>query len=198
MPHTYPSPQQCKSASTYANPHVPRRPSLTAPNSTRYLSPIQEQRILSWRSNTSSTPPISPVSGTNKIKSAPASLNLPVPSASSTTTSPCLACAAKSLCSCSTKSPRSTRQKGYYSNKKKSFTNLTSFTPMTPMTSAMLPDRRGMPSAAQMEAHGVGSPPPTQFGQVPTVPLPEPALAAPPVKPDPPRIAGGRDPITQD
>lgn len=203
MPLTHPSPQ--RSNHTRPPPH-------TAPDSRVYLSPIQEQRILSWRDHAQSSAP----SPKTKVKSAPASLSLSKDTSSSTCT-----CGGKSSCCCSTKTPpsKSSQQKTYYSRRKKKkhstsamknpappLTNtapqLTPVTPTTSISPAMhttraRPDKRGLPSAEQMIAYRAGAGLPPQYGQAPTVPLPEPALAAPPVKPDVTRIAGVRDPVSQ-
>ena len=198
MPHTPPSPQP------NSRPLLAARPA-TEPNS-RYLSPIQEQRILSWRNHAGSPS----ASTAPKVKSAPASLSLSQ-AASSSTTCPTCSCAygPNDPCSCSTKSPKSSSKhhKSYYSTKKKrsgttmtsghsAMTPLTPALPVTPVTPAR-PDRKGLPSAQQVMAHHAGEAPIPQYGPAPSVPLPEPVLAAPPVKPDLPRIAGARDPVTQ-
>ena len=176
---------------------------LPTTDSSRYLSPIQEQRIVSWRNLTDSSnaPSIS------NPKSAPASLSLSKAASSST-----CACCAKTSCSCSTSSPRSSaHRKSYYSNtkRKSASTLVTSAAPMTPSTAytpittavrttPVRPDKRGLPANEQVMAHKVGTGLAQQYGQAPIVPLPEPALAAPPLKSEPPpRIAGARDPVTQ-
>lgn len=227
MPHTYPSPalrrhdtphQSGKTHSPLVG-NIPPRPPMS-PNNSRYLSPHQQARILSWRSNTTSslafhgtTSSPSSHSNPNKVKSAPASLNLinqGFTTGGSIVTSACPACAAKSICSCSTaytnnpsKSPRTgSRQRGYYSNKnKKTSTTMTSLMsppgPVTPATNTPAQSKSGQPTADQVRAHAMGTPPIQQFGTAPAVAPPEVAVAVPPSKPDLPRIAGVRDPISQ-
>ncbi|CAD6564138.1 MAG: hypothetical protein TREMPRED_003876 [Tremellales sp. Tagirdzhanova-0007] len=66
-------------------------------------------------------------------------------------------------------------------------------------TTSVRPNKKGLPSNKQIMAHKAGTGLATQYGQAPAVPLPEPALAAPPLQTqsEPPRIAGARDPVTQ-
>jgi len=197
MPHTHHTPL----------PRVDgRRPILARIESSRYLSPIQEQRILTWRDQADSAViPLPP-----KTKSAPASLSLSKAASSSTCTCGCTSC------SCSTKSPPSkssrqkSRQKSYYSGTKKKsgsttvnsappVTPITPITPAGPTTPHQL-DHRGLPPpptqhvlTPQDSAGGL----PAQYNAAATVPLPERTMAAPAFKPDPSRIAGARDPVSQ-
>lgn len=281
MPYTYPSSQinsgdkyRSNHAHKHSQPHYPQvQPNPQSPlgprshskpksphSSSIYLSPMQQQRIMTWRSNsaksTASTPSAktahsaSTTSDEAKVKSAPASINLAKGSVSSggitssggmppPTAHPCRSCTVKrSLCSCSTLSSSSnrrehggrsaprppsgtasgtmtgsgitsnsqTRQKSYYSNKKRNKTTASTLTPLTPVTppsitadsfrqQPVIVDKRGMPSPAQVEAFNLGAAPAHQYGAPPVGIMPEPALAMPP-KPDPPRIAGVRDPIS--
>ena len=176
MPHTYPRPAQQAGPSN----HIPSRPTLS-PNHSRYLSSNQHNRIMSWRSHTSA----STVGA--KAKSAPSSLDLSVGESAS----PCATCATQSVCSCST---RTKRQKSYYSSKRKKSTTatMTSVTPVTPVTPRTPgPDQNSHVVAAASQA------PPMQYGPIPVRPLPDPKLAMPPPKVELPRIAGTRDPISQ-
>ena len=244
MPHTYPSPKVGRQNDP-RNPHPHYKPTLThrSPTtqglppspSSRYLTPIQEQRILSWRDNAA---PSHVSHGSHalqpKIKSAPASLafSRTTPTGSSTY-SRCPICADVSSCSCTSaqyaqagvKPPR--RHRGYY-KKSKNHSGLTISTPapVTPRDlpyretpriasasrspsysgvdqgrrSTPRPDAKGMPSIDQVQAYTSGAAPPAQYGPAPTIPLPEPKTVPPPdaaAAPAPPRIAGVRDPVSQ-
>lgn len=209
MPHANTSPKRDSTVRTPASP-LP-----TAERASRYLTPTTQQRILSWRHHAS--PPIpTPAS---KTKSAPASLSLSKAPSSST-----CACGGKSSCVCSRNSsrPGNPNHKSYYSNTKKSkdktstlastappLTNALTMsntapprTPTTPITPSMpitpiQPDPKGYPPTQQMMPHQMASGLPQQYGQAATVPLADPGLTVPPLKPGAPRVAGGRDPITQ-
>lgn len=166
-------------------------------------------------------PPTSPASRSKtKVKSAPASLDLLHPSHSTpshghaghphlgitpaSSYSPCVTCAARSLCSCSTSSPR---HRVYYSNKKtKTNTTATSGQmPVTPPTGSIGiavglagadgPNKRGLPTPEQVRAYAMGHAPTAQYGPVQVGLVPPGEVAMP--KPDAPRIAGVRDPISQ-
>ena len=204
-----------------------QRPGLLSRNSS-YLTPIQEQRILSWRTHTS------PLSSGSSSSSKPAKSQSAPPSiatsrkAGSPAHSPCPVCAAQtqSICSCSSNAKRSQgRRRSYYSSKKKGqgmSSGMTSLTPVTSVTSqasrhvqyAVDPgasfqeqgnagrpppikvDKKGLPTAEQVAAYRSGTAPLHQYGPVPLSPLPEPVQAAP-KEPELPRIAGARDPVTQ-
>ena len=193
MPHTYPSPLQRRDAqapllSPFSSDDPPRV------SSSKYLSPGQQARILSWRSNTSVASLDHP--SEPKVKSAPASINRLSP----TCQSPCTICAAKSSCSCSTQSsPNRPKYRGYYSNKNKksSRTNQTAASnmPVTPPNPTPEGSKMGF-SPRQFEAYHAGTAPGLQYGEISAVPSPKRVIAVPP-KVDLPRIAGARDPISQ-
>ena len=230
-PHPSHSPHQ-QPPSPSSNTHTPPTPGTP---SSRFLSPIQEARILSWRGHT--TP--MPESPKEKVsKSAPATLDHdPACTASGRSSShhsreKASSADRSSRCSCSCSShhppqsgrpnlpPRHTvgnvpssqsqgqgqgkghrhqhQMRSYYSSKKKSSTSASSATP--PVLSP--PISRGPPSNAQYfpqeppgQQHGYDAPP-MQYTQ--TAPqIPPPISQPPPPRPDPPRIAGASDPISQ-
>ena len=226
MPHSHPPPTKRQPSAR----HTPQRPALTPYQSKYLSpvqhARIESWRITASTitspvsSPTSPTPQSLDTSSTPtkaKIKSAPASLDIHPPGHTSpgyarghthlnltmtpaSSHSPCVTCAARSVCSCSTSSPR---VKGYYSNKKKK-TNTTATSgqvPATPATgSAGMPplangDKRGLPTPEQVRAYAMGQAPSVQYGQVGVGMLPSPIEVA--VPKDPARIAGVRDPISQ-
>jgi hypothetical protein len=230
MPHTYPSPAVRQYEPAGRRPcQFHKAPQELQPlHERRYLSPNQHARVLSWRSQTTSTihSPSNPTSAANpdaKSKSAPSSFTYDTAAPPS---SPCAACIAISNCSCSTTVPASSRNsprstpRGYYSNKnkrsaKESASNVRTMIPyanpsaptiqsnqvaLTVPPSPAAVDKKGMPSPQQVEAHALGAPPAMQTGNPPMVPIPPGvvAYAVPPkVETPTPRIAGARDPITQ-
>ena len=75
--------------------------------------------------------------------------------------------------------------------------------PMTPATGSVgiavglagTVDKRGLPTPEQVKAHAMGHAPSAQHGPVGVGMVPQGEVAVP--KADPPRIAGVRDPISQ-
>lgn len=167
-----------------------------------------------------SSPPTTTQSGKNKdlskVKSAPSSLNL-LPLSSQ-----CV-CSGGSVCSCETHPSANSPNKGargYYSNKKKKRSSTTETSTPGPVTPSFghsvpspIPHNTSTPA---MQAYYAQSPsyptgdkkamhppqnihpytaPHAQYGQAPIMPVPEGVVAMPPK--DVPRIAGARDPISQ-
>ncbi|RSH93437.1 hypothetical protein EHS25_007793 [Saitozyma podzolica] len=139
MPHSFP-PQPYHSSSAQhtkpQHPNPPPRPPLGTPRSSAYLSPIQEERILAWRSHTSRTSSPSdagPAGQQQQVQSAPASLAF---SAQSSVT--CPRCGKGCGCATERSLPTpSSRQKSYYRRSKGHRTRTHGqLTPVTPMTSA--------------------------------------------------------------
>ncbi|GFZ50039.1 hypothetical protein JCM24511_07792 [Saitozyma sp. JCM 24511] len=142
MPHSFP-PQPHHSSSAqhkHTKPHHPNpppRPPLGTPRSSAYLSPIQEERILAWRSHTSRTPSPSdagPTAQQQQVQSAPASLAF---SAHSSAT--CPQCGKSCGCATERSLPTpSSRQKSYYRRSKGHRTRTHGqLTPVTPLSSAL-------------------------------------------------------------
>ncbi|KAK4689418.1 hypothetical protein P7C73_g683, partial [Tremellales sp. Uapishka_1] len=134
--------------------------------SPRYLDPIQEQRILSWRSHASPT---------SSVCQSPSPSVSPAQSKSSGET--CTCGYATSICSCSSKRKKR-KARSYYKRSAKT-------------TSGGSVDRPGGPDFQQVHGQRVNPPPQTQFGPGPTMPMPEPTINIPQL----PRIAGTRDPL---
>lgn len=194
MPHTHP-----KDNNHHPFDAHPIRPApCTVKTKSRYLTPVQQQRIISWRSTTGSS-----IAATSpKAKSAPSSLSI---SAAASEAS-CRQCG--KACSCSSnsgsiplKSPKSpTSAKRYYKKSKAS------------IKSGGLPSSPGYGQRAErmdlLQAEDIEYPQspkspvytaytaqcPQQYQPIPFVPVPDREVAAPK---EPPRIRGSRDPITQ-
>jgi len=242
MPSTYPRMRD----RSYPNPHPPPTPNALSPHtpstpSSRFLSPIQESRILSWRAHTTPLPlPDSPISVPKAkekgSKSAPATLDHNPSCTSSSHASRDKGSSAGqsvSRCSCTSSRhqhhtqsgrpglpPRHTvtgtsqiqessgqghrqhhQMRSYYSSKKKSTTASSTPTPQIlspPMSRGSIQGGGQFPlqHADQQQApHGYDTP----MGYTQTAPQMPPGtqMQPPPLRPDPPRIAGARDPISQ-
>ncbi|ORX37854.1 hypothetical protein BD324DRAFT_403013 [Kockovaella imperatae] len=191
MPHTHPSPKlgqgyassrpsihnrlqsgPGQAAQSSQRPHAPRHTlSTSTTSSSRYLSPIQEQRILSWRDNTvpskpADSPRMTTTTTTPKIKSAPASLaySKSTPTGSSVY-SKCPLCAGASSCSCSPYEQSATgahqprRQKSYYKNsktKRGTTPSRTAVSPLTPSTPASSPHPQSAKTAHRQMSTDTG------------------------------------------
>lgn len=200
----------------------------TCSPSSRYLSPIQEARIRSWRDHTDSSPELTPPpihENKKKVRSAPATLAMPPSSSGEHSSSHSRGRGSapshtKSRESSSShpahhhhdthyrpsshphsQSPSQGRMRSYYSSKKKGSSTVlspsTTPAPMTPMPTSPPPDLHPGMTQEQLEMYQrqsrVAMPPEEQAS---AAQIPPPVLAAPP-NPAPPRIAGARDPISQ-
>jgi hypothetical protein len=209
--------------STHTYPHhVPVTPTA----SSHFLSPIQEARILSWREHTSQVPEGSQ-DRASKSAPATMDHDPSCASSSShgqDKVSDTTASTSRYLCSCAarhqqatskrpqilprhtTHSPSqdygrgtdSSQMKSYYSSKKKSGTSMSA--PTTPATSH--PPTQGFPTDGRPQfdhGHQIDSrlAPPQQFLPQGATNIPPVMAQPPPPRPDPPRIAGARDPISQ-
>ncbi|WWC73550.1 uncharacterized protein I206_107522 [Kwoniella pini CBS 10737] len=203
-----------------------------------YLSPIQEARIDSWRKGASeATPPgsTSKSINQNKVKSAPASIDIASSKGSNCTcTCTCTRCGSGGTieecptcggsltnCSCSIHSPKSKSSHksrksnhgqnahvhGYYSSKRKQNSRKhhnrpeppLPVSPQSPVNFAVLkaPDKLHLPTESQVRAHQLGVLPPVQWPPAPGQEIPMRPMAKPEKEPPVPRIAGVRDPVSQ-
>ena len=206
MPHVLPAqPRRTKTLG-----HIPQH-SPMSPNQSRYLTTNQHKRIESWRSLTdtsaqNSSPPASPPSSSSAHVHSVSARGSYAQSGGKSSPGTCPLCASRSACSCTTCSPKP-RQKGYYKKSKSSKTAGRTHASATrgphpaafhPSPAQHMPKKNGMPTTEQIQGYYAGAPPPAQFGPTPSVPLPEAAVATPPTQPHPlPRIAGVRDPVSQ-
>jgi len=236
MPSTYPRMKDRSYPNVPQTPHPPQTlnthtPTTPCTPSSRFLSPIQESRILSWRAHTT------PEELGQASKSAPATLDHDpscVASGSSHSSRERTSSAGQSLsrCSCSCSSsphqphthsgrphppsrhtvtitnptPATPSGKGhkhqhqmrsYYSSKKKTTTTSSTPTPQIlspPMPRGTIPSGSPFPQQAQ---HGYDTTPMEYDQNAPQIPPPVTQIQAQPPRPDPPRIAGARDPISQ-
>jgi hypothetical protein len=234
MPSTYPRMKDKSYPNHPQIPHPPQTPNTHTPTtpstpSSRFLSPIQESRIQSWRAH------VDPEDLGKGSKSAPATLDHDpscAASGSSQNSREKTSSAGQSLsrCSCSSSphqhhthsgrppppsrhtvtntNPTTPVQRGkghkqphqmrsYYSNKKKTTTASSTPTPQIlspPMPRGTIPSGSPFPSQAQ---HGYDTAPMGYDQTAPQIPPPITQMQPPPPRPDPPRIAGARDPISQ-
>jgi hypothetical protein len=229
---SYPHPPQSPQTPTTHTPTTPTTPS------SRFLSPIQESRILSWRAHTTPLPE-SHERKEKGIKSAPATLDHDPSCAASGSShnsreKGSSAGQSVSRCSCSSSPHQHHTQSGkphkphrtpttappnnettgkghkhqhqmrsYYSSKKKSTTTCSTPTPqiLSPpisMSRTMsMSSQSQIPQLPQQPQHGYDAPPMAYTQTAPQVPAPGTQIQPPPPRPDPPRIAGARDPISQ-
>lgn len=213
MPSNYPAPPQ------YAKPaKIPgafKGVITGAGHSSIYLTPVQEERIINWRQISTSSQPSRP-----KVKSAPASVRLPSNSSCTCTCTDCQESpSAITSCSCSFHSPKlktpckskkgkgpNSHVKSYYSrNTAPESSNMTSTLPaMMTVRPKTLPVGRQPPKvkinkawAASRSSYEQISPPITGPPQW-TVPFASPMDMFPAnTEIQMPRIAGSRDPISQ-
>ncbi|KAK8849556.1 hypothetical protein IAR55_004891 [Kwoniella newhampshirensis] len=196
----------------------------SAQSGNMFLSPYQEACILNWRESTSvpsSSTRTSPTRTTTTTKKKTKKSKSASASVQTDSDSPCPSCASPpTTCSCSVRSPSSTKSKsqsksqiednlpnrpkirGYYSSTRKQTTSAMSMTPTLP---AMMTVRPKTPPAGrtrpkvhiQQMGSGGQSAPQTQLGQPASVHSPDREVAMPKEEPTFPKIAGARDPISQ-
>ena len=233
MPSTYPRMKDRSYPNIPQTPHPPQTPNNRTPTtpstpSSRFLSPIQESRILSWRAHTT------PADIGKGSKSAPATLNHDpscTASGSSHNSRENTSSVGQSLsrCSCSSSPHRHhtywgrppppsrhtttntssntpaqsgkgyhhSQMRSYYSSKKKSTTASSVPSPQIlspPMSRSAIPSGSFFPQQAQ---HGYDTAPMGYDQTAPQIPPPATQMPPPHPRPDPPRIAGARDPISQ-
>lgn len=211
MPSNYPAPRQ------YAKPaKIPgafKGVITGAGHSSIYLTPVQEERIINWRETSTSSQPSQP-----KVKSAPASVRLPSNSSCTCTYTDCQeGPSAITSCNCSFHSPKlatpckskkgkspNSHVKSYYSRSTAPYSsNMTSTLPtMMTVTPKTLGGGRQPPKvktnktwAASRSSYEQISPPgPPQW----TLPCASPMDIFPAnTEIQLPRMAGSRDPISQ-
>ncbi|WRT69575.1 uncharacterized protein IL334_006564 [Kwoniella shivajii] len=224
MPQTYPGSQRPSTAPRQKSGPTPLF--LGSGQSSKFLSPFQEARINSWRSGASNPPPSGPKSIKVKSAPASINIASSKAS-SCTCTCNCTQCGSHgecqtcgggvTSCSCSLQSPKSkssqkskrssngpnTHVKGYYSSHRKQANPRPEpplpVSPKSPINFAVLkaPDRLDLPTPEQVRSHQVGVLPPIQWPPAPGQEIPMREMAKPAKEPPVPRIAGARDPVTQ-